>query len=397
MAFLIREIIWFLLLTAVLWGAIGWLLRSAGDRSAARAIEQEYEVRMQNLARARDEYRDQLEQVAVTTPSGNLTTEQRSQIASHIGKLKQEATEAHEETVQLRAKLEALSTTARERDEEYRRLRARLEEITAALAERDRELEQLRAEKNPSPEQVETPSGEAAMAQLRDYKHSIARLNARIESLSRQQQEPMAVLEHTKLLEVIQAQKRTIAGMTKRLRAANSDKGETAPAAVPGQAAQMDRLQQQHHELTLANQQFRSHNEDLMEAMGEQETTIVTLKEQLRKSVQPAPRSARSSEPGLEQPSGDLFATPPQILMNSPDGEPDKLQKIHGVGPVLEAKLNELGIFHFRQIAALTQDDIGWIASKMKAFPNRIVRDRWVNQAAALADAEQATAPRDDS
>ena len=71
----------------------------------------------------------------------------------------------------------------------------------------------MRKHKEKAPATADAPSTEATTAQLRDYKHSIARLNARIESLSRQQQEPMAALEHTKLLDVIQAQKKTIAGM----------------------------------------------------------------------------------------------------------------------------------------------------------------------------------------
>jgi len=468
MAFLIREIIWFLLLTAVLWGAIGWWLRSVGHRSAALAMEQEHQAKLRRLTRSRDDYRDQLEQVAATTKSGNLTTSQRSQIAAHIGKLEQQVNDGQEQVARLTAKLEAVGNTARARDEEYGRLRKRLDEVTSALAQRDDELLQMRKHKDKAPATADAPSTEATTAQLRDYKHSIARLNARIESLSRQQQEPMAALEHTKLLDVIQAQKKTIAGMINRLQANDDGNPDARATAAPGQNLEFAHLQRERDELARANQQIRSHNDELrrrlqnapspndtdalraqlaerdkidtlreqeqarlrqelaelrdrsraqsetiaalrargtgtatrdterdvlMQAMREQERTIVTLKEQLRESVRPTVRGARSGGVASGQPSGDLFATPPTILLEAPEGKPDPLQKIHGVGPVLEAKLNELGIFHFRQIAALSQDDIGWIASKMNAFPNRIVRDRWVSQAAALTDGGQAQAP----
>jgi len=71
--------------------------------------------------------------------------------------------------------------------------------------------------------------------------------------------------------------------------------------------------------------------------------------------------------------------------LDGPDGEPDDLKKIHGVGPVLEEKLNELGIYHFRQIAKFEQRDID-LVNDATAFPGRIERDEWIDQAKNLAD-----------
>jgi len=71
--------------------------------------------------------------------------------------------------------------------------------------------------------------------------------------------------------------------------------------------------------------------------------------------------------------------------LDGPDGEPDDLKLIHGVGPVLENKLNELGIYHFRQIAKFEQRDID-LVNDATAFPGRIERDEWIDQAKNLAD-----------
>lgn len=71
--------------------------------------------------------------------------------------------------------------------------------------------------------------------------------------------------------------------------------------------------------------------------------------------------------------------------LDGPDGEPDDLKLIHGVGPVLESKLNELGIYHFRQIAKFEQRDID-LVNDATAFPGRIERDEWIDQAKNLAD-----------
>ncbi len=66
-----------------------------------------------------------------------------------------------------------------------------------------------------------------------------------------------------------------------------------------------------------------------------------------------------------------------------PDGEPDDLKKISGVGPVLEKKLNEMGIFHFRQIAEFSLEDIAKVDEELN-FKGRIERDDWLEQARSL-------------
>ncbi len=66
------------------------------------------------------------------------------------------------------------------------------------------------------------------------------------------------------------------------------------------------------------------------------------------------------------------------------DGKPDNLKKISGVGPVLEKKLHEAGIYFFWQVAALSPAQIEELENDM-SFPGRITRDEWVKQAAEFA------------
>ncbi len=70
--------------------------------------------------------------------------------------------------------------------------------------------------------------------------------------------------------------------------------------------------------------------------------------------------------------------------LDAPDGEPDDLKQISGVGPVISDKLNDLGIYHFRQIAKFEQRDIDLVNDAM-SFPGRIERDDWIEQADNLA------------
>ncbi len=71
--------------------------------------------------------------------------------------------------------------------------------------------------------------------------------------------------------------------------------------------------------------------------------------------------------------------------LDAPEGEPDDLKLISGVGPVLEEKLNEMGIYHFWQVAKFEPKDIDLVNDAM-AFPGRIERDEWIDQARSLAD-----------
>jgi len=62
-------------------------------------------------------------------------------------------------------------------------------------------------------------------------------------------------------------------------------------------------------------------------------------------------------------------------MLEKPRGPADDLKQISGVGPELEKTLNELGIFHFEQIAQLDE---------RLSFKERIERENWVAQANQL-------------
>jgi len=62
----------------------------------------------------------------------------------------------------------------------------------------------------------------------------------------------------------------------------------------------------------------------------------------------------------------------------------DDLTLIKGVGPYIEEKLNEIGIYNYDQIRRLSESDIRIITDLIDFFPGRIERDDWVGQAGAL-------------
>jgi NADH-quinone oxidoreductase subunit E len=71
-------------------------------------------------------------------------------------------------------------------------------------------------------------------------------------------------------------------------------------------------------------------------------------------------------------------------LFAAPAGAPDDLKLISGVGPVLEGRLNGLGITKWSQVAALTPEQIGQVEGSLN-FAGRVARDNWLAQAEVLA------------
>jgi small subunit ribosomal protein S2 len=83
-------------------------------------------------------------------------------------------------------------------------------------------------------------------------------------------------------------------------------------------------------------------------------------------------------EDGL--PAGEAFE-----VLDAPRGAPDDLSKLSGSGPQIVKKLNDAGIFHFWQIAAMSPADVTKIDGSAK-LGGRIDREGWVAQARGMLE-----------
>ena len=70
-------------------------------------------------------------------------------------------------------------------------------------------------------------------------------------------------------------------------------------------------------------------------------------------------------------------------LLSAPRGAPDDMSKLNGAGPQVVQKLNDGGIFHYWQLAAMTPEDVTKVDRELK-LSGRIDREGWVNQAREL-------------
>jgi small subunit ribosomal protein S2 len=73
-------------------------------------------------------------------------------------------------------------------------------------------------------------------------------------------------------------------------------------------------------------------------------------------------------------------------LLSAPRGAPDDLAKLTGVGPQIVKKLNDAGLFHYWQIAAMTAEDVAKLDADLK-LNGRIERDGWLETARGLVAA----------
>lgn len=89
-------------------------------------------------------------------------------------------------------------------------------------------------------------------------------------------------------------------------------------------------------------------------------------------------RAAEDAKAGNTTPKG-LEA----VMLAKPQGAADDLTRIGGIGPKIEKILNKAGIFHYWQLAGLSDMQLGELDDKL-AFKGRAGREAWVDQAKSL-------------
>ncbi len=106
-------------------------------------------------------------------------------------------------------------------------------------------------------------------------------------------------------------------------------------------------------------------------------------------SLMAAPKTkTATAKPATAKPTATHKAKPesqPELLKKPRTGKGDDLKLIWGVGPKLEKMLNEMGVWHFDQIAAWGKSELNWVDDRLEGFKGRASRDEWVKQSRKLA------------
>ncbi|MEO1140054.1 MAG: NADH-quinone oxidoreductase subunit E [Pseudomonadota bacterium] len=102
----------------------------------------------------------------------------------------------------------------------------------------------------------------------------------------------------------------------------------------------------------------------------------------IAEKTQPKPKATKKADASKAAGAGKK----PQTLSKPRKAGADDLKMIKGVGPKLEGVLNDIGIYHFDQVAKWTEAEVAWADENLVGFKGRVSRDGWVDQAKVLAD-----------
>jgi small subunit ribosomal protein S2 len=106
-------------------------------------------------------------------------------------------------------------------------------------------------------------------------------------------------------------------------------------------------------------------------------------REVAEESVASAPKPAAAAGGGEERPVATLSGFTP---LAAADGEADDLMKLEGVGRGWARRLNEHGIFHYRQVAELSTENLEELDEAFNA-KGKISGSGWIDQAKQLMGA----------
>lgn len=83
--------------------------------------------------------------------------------------------------------------------------------------------------------------------------------------------------------------------------------------------------------------------------------------------------------------AGEVLSVNAHAALSGTAGPADDLQLLKGVGPKFVARLGELGITRFDQLAAFSETEIAMLDERMGPFRGRLAKDRVQEQADYLA------------
>ena len=143
-----------------------------------------------------------------------------------------------------------------------------------------------------------------------------------------------------------------------------------------------------------ASAQLASDFGDTVKRIDGTEVPLITpwVKSEKAAAKTSAPKAKAAAKPKAAPKSDEkatVAAKKPRTMKAPRKAGADDLKMIKGVGPKLETMLNELGFYHFDQIAGWSAAEVAWVNDNLTGFKGRVSRDNWVEQARKLASGQE--------
>ena len=143
-----------------------------------------------------------------------------------------------------------------------------------------------------------------------------------------------------------------------------------------------------------ASAQLASDIGDTVKRIDGTEVPLITpwVKSEKAAAKTSAPKAKAAAKPKAAPKSvekASVAAKKPRTMKAPRKAGADDLKMIKGVGPKLETMLNELGFYHFDQIAGWSAAEVAWVNDNLTGFKGRASRANWVEQARKLASGQE--------
>jgi predicted flap endonuclease-1-like 5' DNA nuclease len=430
---LIGQIVGCLLVAAGIGGVVGWLLRqlSSGEltqqftemtvtlrhkeqllekaqyeltaRAAAmqtlesRLVESEEinQSTRQELSARNDRLQGLQEELAVRTQRLTVLEAQEASVRRRESEYEAAAAKQLEEAQQLQLIRQAAQQTLESNAQEGHHLERRLAELEATIAEtehlraRVEELEPAQGRVHWLEVQLSDQDVEhrAALHQLTGQLAERDKRIGQLESLSTRLQEQQAALEQweTKYAHTLTQHDAQIAKLHQQLAGQDQLKAQLRldKQLLNERDQRIDGLRHRIQELEAVQQGLT----DQLKTAGEKQAEIDRLRKRLvevRAALRIKADGGAVAPRQKARQNGSQLSLEIEQAKAAKERPKDDLSKIHGIGPVFARSLNKMGLYSFGQIARWTSEDIDKVAKKLYTAPDRIKRDKWIDEAKKL-------------
>jgi predicted flap endonuclease-1-like 5' DNA nuclease/predicted nucleic acid-binding Zn-ribbon protein len=383
------EIALYLAAAGVIGVLLGWLFRGANSKRSIEQLNDEWQVKLDDVVRQRDRLTVEAEKL-------------RSTIETQQGVVNR-----HEITIaKTRTDLESAYAKEKLMSKDLFNLRAEREGFKEKMAAFQNALSAVR-QQSAELQQEFLKSGEVYKRELQKAFEKRKALEIKIDN---------AKLEHESFSNLLQATRSEQESVNKMLdsarnRLANLDTLEQNVVSLEAENAQLNhdfmRVKQENEGLlrdVAELEELRVQNKELSHCLKSMESSRRQHEEDAKRYRENAHEYERHSETlrmqldEVEKHFADMEKQQRQALKEAraatdkprlnghtpPKREADNLQEIVGIGKVFEQTLHELGIYTFEQIANFGVSDIARVNAELKEFKGRMEQDDWIGQAKEL-------------
>ena len=380
----------YLLGAAVVGGILGWFGRSRQSNQALSKLGDDWQSRLKGAVQQNEQLKTELQAMGTSVEAAKQIV-QKHIIAANKGKTENESLREKQNALQ-----KNLFVVGAERDD----LKGQISNHQSVLNAAKQRVVEL---------QTDSDKGlEIYKAQLKTEIEEHKALQRKVEDAKSEQQSLNNLLTSakseydsvSKLLTAVQAKVRSLDAVENKVISLEADNAQRRhEVTLATQAA--DSLRREVAEFNALKEQ----NRELVQCLKSMENRCKQYEEDARRYRNQAQESEKESDT-LRFKIGDIeknfhemhsnkkkkksgngkakVKVPTPFGLNKPEGEVDDLTEIIGIGKVFERTLHDLGIYHFRQIAAFGPAEIARINSELKEFKGRIEHDDWIGQAKDL-------------